>query len=86
MCILFPELNAPPKEMDDRPISHAPKKPPCKSLFLISMSPDPEENVDDDSDTDLHIPARVSEIRRNVQLKLLREQLQRRAQIKPYKE
>ena len=85
MCILFPELNAPPKEMDDRPISHAPKKPPCKSLFLISMSPDPEENVDDDSDTDLQAPLRISEMRRNVQLKFLGERLQKRAKIKASK-
>ena len=57
MCTLFPELNAPPKEKEDRPITDIPKKPPHKSLFLVPMSPDPEENVDDDSGTylpDLH--------------------------------
>ena len=85
MCTLFPELNAPPKGKEDRPITDIPKKPPHKSLFLVPMSPDPEENVDDDSDTDLQVPVRVSEIRRNVQLKFLGEQLQRRAQIKAYK-
>ena len=72
MCTLFPELSAPPKEKEDRPITDIPKKPPCKSLFLAPMSPDPEENVDDNSDTDLQVPVRVSEIRRNVQLKFLR--------------
>ena len=61
MCTLFPELNAPPKEKEDRPITHVPKKPPGKSLFLIPMSPDPEENVDDDSDTDLQVSVRVLE-------------------------
>ena len=64
------------------------KKPPHKSLFL-PLSPDPDtKNVDDDSDTelpDLQVPIRVSEIRRNVQLKVLGEHLQRRAAIKAYK-
>ena len=64
------------------------KKSPHKSLFL-PLSPDPDiENVDDDSDTelpDLQIPIRVSEIRRNVQLKYLGEYLQRWAAIKAYK-
>ena len=76
MCTLFPELNAPPKEKEDRPTTHIPKKPPCKSLFLIPMSPDLEENVDDNSDTDLpdlQVPVRVSEMRRNVKLKFLGE-------------
>ena len=88
MCTLFPELNATPKEEDDRPITETPKKPPCKSLFLAPLSPDPEENVDDDSDTDpldLQFPVRVSEIRRNVQMKVLGERLKRRAQTKAYK-
>ena len=88
MCTLFPELNAPPKEEDDRPITETPKKPPHKSLFLAPLSPDPEENVDDDSDTDLldlQFPVRVSEIRKNVQMKVLRDRLQRTAQIKAYK-
>ena len=88
MCTLFPELNASPKEKEDRPITDIPKKPPRKSLFLVPMSPDPEKNVDDNSDTDLpdlQVPVRVSEIRRNVQLKFLGERLQRRAQIKANK-
>ena len=78
--VLFPELNAPPKE-ENRPITETAKKAPHKSLFL-PLSPDPViENVDDDSDTklpDLQVPVRVSEIRRNVQLKVLGERLQRR--------
>ena len=50
------------------------------------MSPDPEENVDDDSDMDLpDLQVLVSEMRRNVHLKFLGEQSQRRAQIKAYK-
>ena len=76
MSTLFPELNAPPKEKEDRPITDILKKPPHKHLFLVPLSPDPEENVDNVSDTDLpdlHVPVRVSEIRRNVQLKFLRE-------------
>ena len=56
--------------------------------MFLPLSPDPDiENVDDDSDTelpDLQIPVRVSEIR-NVQLNVLAEHLQRRAQIKVYK-
>ena len=64
------------------------KKPPHKSLFL-PLSPDPDiENVDDDSDAefpDLQVPIRASDIRRNVQMIVLGEQLQRRAQIKAYK-
>ena len=79
-------MNAPPTE--DRPISVTAKKPPRKSLFL-PLSPDTEiENVDDDSVTelpDLQVPVRISEIRRNVQLNVLAEHLQRRAQIKVYK-
>ena len=88
MCTLFPELNAPPKEGDDRPITETPKKPPHKSSFLAPLSPDPEENVYDDSDTDLpdlQVPVRVSEIRRNVQMKVFGERLQRKAHIKAYK-
>ena len=76
MCTLFPELNVPPKEKEDRPITDIPKKPQCKFLFLVPMSPYPEENVDNDSDTDvpdLQLPVRVSEIRKNVQLKFLGE-------------
>ena len=76
MYTLFPELNVPPREKEDRPITNISKKPLRKSLFLVPMSPDPEENVDDDSDTDfsdLQVSVRVSEVRRNVQLKLLRE-------------
>ena len=72
MCTLFPELNAPPKEGDDRQITETLKKPPHKSLFLVPMSPDAEENVDDNSDTDLpdlQVPVRVSETRRKVQMK-----------------
>ena len=71
-----------------QPMTETAKKPPCKSLFL-PLSPDPDiENVDDDSDTELldpQIPMRVSDIRRNVQMIVPGEQLQRRAQIKEYK-
>ena len=56
---------------------------------FLPLSPDHDiENVDDDSDTelpDLQVPIRVSEIRQNVQLNVLAECLQRRAQIKAYK-
>ena len=63
------------------------KKPPHKSLFL-PLSPDPYIQNVDDSDTelpDLQVPIRVSDIRRNVQMIVLGEQLQRRVQIKAYK-
>ena len=73
-------MNAPPKE-EKTPITKIAKKPPCKSLFL-PLSPDHDvENVDDDSDTelqDLQVPIRVSDIRRNVQLKFLGEHFQMR--------
>ena len=86
--VLFPELNAPPREENTR-ITETAKKAPNKSLFLPLSSPDPDiENVNDESNTelpDLQVPVRVSEIRRNVQLKVLGECLQRRAQIKAYK-
>ena len=80
-------MNAPPKE-DETPISNTAKKPPCKSLFFVPLSPDHENNVDDDSDTelpDLEVPMRVSYIRKNIQMKVLGEKLQRRAQMKAYK-
>ena len=50
--------------------------------MFLPLSPDHDvENVDDDSDTELpglQVPIRVSEIRRNVQLKFLREHSQMR--------
>ena len=73
-------MNAPPKE-EKTPITQIAKKPPHKSLFL-PLPPDHDvEKVDDDSDTelpDLQVPIRVSEIRRNVQLKFLGEHSQMR--------
>ena len=67
-------MNAPPKEKT--PITEIAKKPPRKSL-LLPLSPDHDvENINGDSDTelpDLQVPIRVSEIRRNVQLKFLGE-------------
>ena len=73
-------MNAPPKE-EKTPITEIAKKPPHKSLFL-PLSPDHDvENVNYDSDTellDLQVPIRVSEIRRNVQLKFLGEHFQMR--------
>ena len=57
--------------------------------MFLPLSPDTEIGiVDDDSVTelpDLQVPVRISEIRRNVQLNVLAERLQRRAQIKVYK-
>ena len=86
MMYTISRIECPPTE--DRPIPVKAKKPPRKSLFL-PLSPDTEiENVDDDSVTelpDLQVPVRISEIRRNVQLNVLAQHLQRRAQIKVYK-
>ena len=45
-------------------------------------------NVYDDSDTelpDLQVPMRVSDIRKNIQMNVLGEKLQRMAQMKAYK-
>ena len=80
-------MNAPPKE-DETLLSNIAKKPPRKSLFFVPLSSDHENNVDDDSDTellDLQVPMRVSDIRENIQMKVLGEKLQRMAQMKAYK-
>ena len=63
-------------------------KPPRKSWFFVPLSPDNESNVYDDSDTelpDLQVPIRVSDIRKNIQMNVLGEKLQRMAQMKAYK-
>ena len=63
-------------------------KPPRKSWFFVPLSPDNESNVYDDSDTelpDLQVPMRVSDIRKNIQMNVLGEKLQRMAQMKAYK-
>ena len=63
-------------------------KPPSKSQFFVPLSPDKESNVYDDSDTelpDLQVPMRVSDIRKNIQMNVLGEKLQRMAQMKAYK-
>ena len=80
-------MNAPPKE-DETPISNTATKPPCKSRFFVPLSPDNKSNVYDDSDTelpDLQVPMRVSDIRKNIQMNVLGEKLQRMAQMKAYK-
>ena len=80
-------MNAPTKE-DETPISNTATKPPRKSWFFVPLSPDNESNVYDDSDTelpDLQVPMRVSDIRKNIQMNVLGEKLQRMAQMKAYK-
>ena len=80
-------MNAPPKE-DETLLSNIAKKPPRKSLFFVPLSSDHENKVDDDSDTelpDLQVPMRVSDIRKNIQMKVLGQKLQRTTQMKAYK-
>ena len=80
-------MNAPTKE-DETAISNTATKPPRKSWFFVPLSPDNESNVYDNSDTelsDLQVPMRVSDIRKNIQMNVLGEKLQRMAQMKAYK-
>ena len=80
-------MNAPPKE-DEILLSNIAKKPPRKSLIFVPLSSDHENNVDDDSDTELpnlQVPMTVSDIRKNIQMKVLGEKLKRMAQMKANK-